>query len=142
MGYRNDIYNIRVRRLPVCCIPHSYALLRRIALSSVVFRSFCRSVSLLDLQKRLKRSSCHLRSRTRVGPMNHVLNEVQMPTWDGTNLRENRQTIVKYRDTPRSCAKTAESIEVPFGLWTRMDRKHHVLHGRSRSPMGRGNSGG
>jgi len=34
--------------------------------------------------------------------MNHVLNEVQMPTLEGAILRENRQTIVKYRDTPRS----------------------------------------
>jgi len=61
--------------------------------------------------------------------MNHVLHEVQMPTWEGTILRENRQTIVKYRDTPRPvviCAKTAEPIEVPFGLWTRMGRKHRV----------------
>jgi len=32
--------------LPLCRIPHSYALLRCIALSSVVCRSFCRSVSL------------------------------------------------------------------------------------------------
>jgi len=52
VGYRNDIYDIRVRRLPLCRIPHSYALLRRIALSTVVCRSFCRSVSLSALQKR------------------------------------------------------------------------------------------
>ena len=44
--------------------------------------------------------------------------------------------------SPSVCAKTAEPIEVPFGLWARMGRKHHVLHGRSRSPMGRGYSGG
>jgi len=25
--------------------------------------------------------------RTRVGPVNHVLNEVQMPTWEGAILR-------------------------------------------------------
>jgi len=30
------------------------------------------------------------------------------------------------------CAKTAEPIEVPFGLWARMGQKHHVFHG-SRS---------
>jgi len=40
---------------------HTSALLHRIALSSVVCRSFCRSVSVSALQKRLKRSSCHLR---------------------------------------------------------------------------------
>jgi len=34
--------------------------------------------------------------------MNHVLHEVQMPTWDGTILRGNRQTIVNNTDTPRS----------------------------------------
>ena len=34
--------------------------------------------------------------------MNHVLQEVHTPTWEGAILRENSQTIVKYRDTPRS----------------------------------------
>jgi len=36
--------------------------------------------------------------------MNHVLNEdeVQIPTREGAMLTENKQTIVKYRDTPRS----------------------------------------
>jgi len=38
--------------------------------------------------------------------MNHVLREVQMPTWEGAILRGNRQTIVKYRDTPRSSVQT------------------------------------
>ena len=28
-----------------------------------------------------------------------------------------------------SCAKTAEPIEMPFGLWTRMGRRDHVLDG-------------
>jgi len=73
--------------------------------------------------------------------MNHILHEVQMLTWEGAILRGNRQTIVKYRHFAVICAKTAELIEVPFGLWTRMGREHHVLHGRSRPPMGRGNSG-
>jgi len=30
-------------------------------------------------------------------------------------------------DTAMSCAKMAEPIEMPFGLWTRMGRKKHVL---------------
>ena len=34
--------------------------------------------------------------------MNQVLNEVQMPTWEGAILRENRQAVVKYRGTPQS----------------------------------------
>jgi len=86
--------------LPLCRITHtcSYALLRCIVLSSVVCRSFCRSVSLSALQKRLKRSSCHLRSGLEWGQLT-ILNEVQMPTWEGAI---NRRTTVKYRDTPRS----------------------------------------
>jgi len=27
------------------------------------------------------------------------------------------------------CAKTAEPIEMPFGLWARMGRRNHDLHG-------------
>jgi len=27
-----------------------------------------------------------------------------------------------------SCAKTAEPIEMPFGLWTRVGPREHVLH--------------
>jgi len=36
-----------------------------------------------------------------------------------------------------SC-KTAESIEVPFGLRTRVGPRNHVLDGVSDAPMGRG----
>jgi len=75
--------------------------------------------------------------------MNYVLNEVQMPTWEGAIFEGGKQAnTVKYRHSAVICAKTAEPIEVPFGLWTHMGQKHHVLHGRSRSPMGRGNPGG
>jgi len=34
--------------------------------------------------------------------MNHVLHEVEMPTWEGAILKGNRQAIVNNRDTPRS----------------------------------------
>jgi len=36
-------------------------------------------------------------------------------------------------------AKTAEAIEMPFGLRTRVGPGNHVLHGGPDSPMGRGN---
>ena len=35
--------------------------------------------------------------------------------------------IVKCGDTAVVCAKTAEPIEMPFGLWARMGRRNHVL---------------
>ena len=34
---------------------------------------------------------------------------------------ENVHPIVKYRDTTVICAKTAEPIEMPFGLWALKD---------------------
>ena len=37
--------------------------------------------------------------------------------------------------TPVSPAKTAELIEVPFGLWAGMGPKHHVLHGSPDPPF-------
>ena len=72
--------------------------------------------------------------------MNHILHEVQMPTWEWAILRGKQANHCKlYRYSAIICAKMAEQIEVPFGLWARMGRKHHVLHGRCRIPMGRGN---
>jgi len=38
-----------------------------------------------------------------------------------------------------SCAKTAEPIEMPFGLRIRVGPRNHVLNGGCRSPMGRDN---
>ena len=35
--------------------------------------------------------------------------------------------IVKYRDTAVICAKMAEPIEMPFGLWARMGLRNRVL---------------
>jgi len=64
--------------------------------------------------------------RTRVGPMNHVLDGGSIcpmgrgnfePGWNG------RAIVNSYRDTvPLSVqkAKKAEPIKTPFGLWTRV----------------------
>jgi len=38
-----------------------------------------------------------------------------------------------------SPAKTAEPIEMPFGLWTLVGPRNHVLDGGPDPPMGRGN---
>jgi len=49
-------------------------------------------------------------------------------------------SIVKYRDTVRSSAKkTTEPIEMPFGLWARMDPRNQVLDGGLDLHLGRGN---
>ena len=44
-------------------------------------------------------------------------------------MRGKGHPIVKYRDSAVICAKTAKPIEMPFGLWAKMDRRNHVLHG-------------
>ena len=92
----------------LCHIPHSYALLRHIALSSMVCRSVCHSVSLslVSPAKTAETIKLPFALRTRGGPMKHVLHEVQMPTWEGAIWGGNRQTIVQYRDTPRSSVQT------------------------------------
>jgi len=51
------------------------------------------------------------------------------------------RSIVKYRDTADVYAKTAETIEEPFGLRTRVDLGNYVLDGGPDSPMGRRNFG-
>jgi len=75
--------------------------------------------------------------------MNHVLHEVQMPTWEGAILKGKQANHCQvWGHSAVICENTAELIEVPFALWAGMGRKHRVLHERSRSPTGRGNSGG
>jgi len=54
-----------------------------------------------------------------------------------SNFEGEGRPIVKYRDTAVSCAKTAEPIEIPFGLWARMGPSNHVLDG-VKMPLGKG----
>jgi len=65
-----------------------------------------------------------------VGPGNHVLDGgPDPPMGRGKFLGENGRPIVKYRDTTVICAKTAEPIRMPFGLWAQMGCWNHVLNG-------------
>ena len=45
------------------------------------------------------------------------------------NFEGKGHPIVKYRDTTGICAKTAEPIEMPFGLWTWMGPRNYALDG-------------
>ena len=62
-----------------------------------------------------------------VGLRNHVL--------DGVQTAPCKDAIFRAKDMPRdarrhsafSCAKMAELIEIPFGLWTRVGPWNHVL---------------
>jgi len=52
---------------------------------------------------------------------------VQVTHGKGNFLGEGRP-VVKYRDSVVSCAKTAEPIKMPFGLWTWVAPRKHVLN--------------
>jgi len=53
------------------------------------------------------------------------------PSWEKAILMEKGRPLVKYRDTLRwsSCAKTAEPIDMPFGLRIRVGPRNYVLNG-------------
>jgi len=65
-----------------------------------------------------------------VGPGNHVLYGVQIPSGRDNFEGEKGGPTVKYKDTLRSSVqKTAAPIEMLFGLRARMDSRNHVLDG-------------
>jgi len=54
------------------------------------------------------------------------------PHWNGAILRVKRASHCKvYGHSVVPCATTAETIEMPFGLWARMGRRNRVLDGGS-----------
>jgi len=67
--------------------------------------------------------------RTQVGPRNRVLDGDPDRPWEWAMLRGKGRLIVKYRDTAVICAKTAEPIEIPSGLWAQKGCRNHVLDG-------------
>ena len=72
--------------------------------------------------------------RAQVGSGNHVLDGVQIPLCEGAFFLSERTYLGMPDDTAVSCAKTAELIEMPFGLWTWVGRRKHVLHGVTLAP--------
>jgi len=75
--------------------------------------------------------------RTRVGQRNHVLDGANIPHGRGNFEGGEWRPIVKYRDTI-ICSKTAEPIEIPFGLWAQADPRNHVLDSPMQIPHGSG----
>jgi len=68
--------------------------------------------------------------RTRLVPRNHVLDGGPDPPWEGAILRGKGASHCKvYGQSAVPCAKTAEPIEMLFGLWARMGRRNHALDG-------------
>ena len=68
-----------------------------------------------------------------------MLDGVPDPHGKGQFLRKGRP-IVKYRDTYSAvtCAKTAEPIVMPFGLWAQNGPRNHELDGVQIPPHEKG----
>jgi len=58
-----------------------------------------------------------------VGPRNHVLDGGPDPPLEGTILADRGTHYKVWGLSAVSCAKTAEPINLPFGLWTRVGRR-------------------
>jgi len=55
--------------------------------------------------------------------------EAQIAPCESAVFREKDIPWHAWRHSAVSCAKMAESIEIPFGLWTRVSPRKHVLGG-------------
>jgi len=64
-----------------------------------------------------------------MGPRNHVLDRGPDPACERSILRGKGEPIVKYRDLCHALCKTAELMEIPFGMCTRVGPRKYVLDG-------------
>ena len=62
-----------------------------------------------------------------MGPREPCIRWGPGPPWEGAILRGKGRPIVKYKDTAVICSKTAEVIEMPFGLSARIGLGNHAL---------------
>jgi len=92
--------------------------------------SVCRFVTLVSPAKMAEPIETSSGLRSQVGHGNYVL--------DGSRSPMGRDTFERERGVPLSyckvqeqsaviCAKTAEPIEMPFGLWARMGPRNYML---------------
>jgi len=65
----------------------------------------------------------------RVGSRNHVLDADPNIPMQRSNFRGEGMPGYARQHSVATPAKTAEPIEMPFGLWTRVGQRQHVLHG-------------
>jgi len=80
-----------------------------------VGRSVGLSVTLVSFAKTADMTDMPFGLRTRVGAGNHILDGGPDPPMGRSNFG---QRGAHYKVSAVSCAKTAEAIDVPFGLWT------------------------
>jgi len=89
----------------------------------------CRSVTVVSPAKTTQPIEMLFGLRTQVGPRNHVglLDVVHIVPYEGAIFRGKDIPEHVRRYSATSFAKMAEPIEMPFGLWTRVGPRKHVL---------------
>jgi len=95
------------------------------------------SVTLVSLEKWLNRSRClPFGLRTQVVPGNHVLDWAPDSPMGRGNFKGKGATHCKvWGHSAVTCAKTAELIVMPRGLWAWTGPRNHELDGGSYPPM-------
>ena len=94
------------------------------------------SVTLVSPAKTAEPIKISFGLRTGVGPGNRVLDGVQIPVERG-NFEGKAMPRHARRHSDVNCAKTAEPIEIPFGLRTLVGIRKHVL-ARGPDPCAKG----
>ena len=83
-----------------------------------------------SVQKRLNHSTCHLGCG--LGWAQGIMYWMGSRSPSGSNFQG--KTASHCKAYGRSTVKTAEPVDMSFGIWTRVDQWNHVLYGGSRSP--------
>jgi len=77
----------------------------------------------------LRRTQLPFVTWTGMGQRNHVLDGVQSAACQGAIFSGKDMPRHARRHSTVSCAEMAEPIEMPFGLWTLVGPRNHVLGG-------------
>ena len=92
--------------------------------------SVCQSVTLVSPAKTAEPIEMLFGLRTPVGPGNHVLDGgPDLPMGRGNFFGERASHCKVWGYSTVICTKTAEPIELSFGLWAWMCPRNHVLDG-------------
>jgi len=103
-----------------------------------VVPTVCRSVTLVSPAKTDEPTEMPSGMRTRVGPGNHLLSRGSRSHHGKGQFRRAKGAChcEVYGHSAVICAKTAEPIDMPFGLWTRVGRRKHKFNRiRQMAPM-------
>jgi len=105
--------------------------------SGVVCRLVGVSVTIMSPAKMVEPTMMLFGLFTRVGSRNRVLDAVQIATVKGQFWGVKERPILKYRESAMSRAKTAEPVEVPCRLLTRLGPEEACIRlGSTLSPPG------